>query len=104
MLEEPPYDPDRWGEGKDYGCAFPAARVHKGINTRFAEKHPEVVGFLEKYETTLAQNNEVLAYMEQEEATVEEAAAWFLTNYKSVWKSWLPGDVAGKVEAALAKL
>ena len=104
MLEEPPYDPDRWGEGKDYGCAFPAARVHKGINTKFAEKHPEVVEFLEKYETTLAQNNGALAFMEQEEATVEEAAAWFLTNYKDVWKSWLPGDVAGKVEAALAKL
>ena len=103
MLEEPPYDPDRWGEGKGYGCAFPAARVHKGINTKFAEKHPEVVDFLKKYETTLAQNNEALAYMEQEEATVEEAAAWFLSHYKGVWKSWLPGDVAGKVEAALAK-
>ncbi|HCP07002.1 MAG: Putative ABC transporter, periplasmic substrate-binding protein [Synergistales bacterium 58_81] len=102
MLEEPPYDPERWGEGKDYGCAFPAARVHIGVNAEFAGKNRQVVEFLKKYETTLAHNNEALAYMQQEEASVEDAAIWFLKNHKDVWKAWLPGDVAGKVEAALA--
>ncbi|GAB6280084.1 MAG: ABC transporter substrate-binding protein [Thermovirga sp.] len=103
MLEEPPYDPERWGEGKDYGCAFPAARVHIGINALFAEKNPQVVEFLKKYETTLAQNNAALAYMQNEEAAVEDAAVWFLKNYGEVWKSWVPADAAAKVSAALGK-
>ncbi|MDT8284154.1 MAG: ABC transporter substrate-binding protein [Thermovirgaceae bacterium] len=103
MLEEPPYDPERWGEGKDYGCAFPAARVHIGINAAFADKNPKVLEFLKKYETTLAQNNAALAYMQQEEAKVEDAAIWFLKNYGDVWKMWIPGEVAAKVETALAK-
>ena len=102
MLEEPPYDPDRWGEGKDYGCAFPAARVHIGVNAKFAEKNPLVVEFLKKYETTLAQNNEALAYMQEQEASVDDAAIWFLKNFTDVWKGWLPKDVAGKVETALS--
>lgn len=102
-LEEPPYDPERWSEGQDYGCAFPAARVHVGINAAFAEKNPQVVEFLKKYETTLAQNNEALAYMQQEEASIDDAVIWFLKNYGEVWKSWVPADVAVKVVAALAK-
>lgn len=102
LLEEPEYDEKLWNEENRFACAFPAARVHIGINAEFAENNPQVVEFLKKYETTLAQNNEALAYMQQEEASVEDAAIWFLKNYKDVWKAWLPGDVAGKVEAALA--
>jgi glycine betaine/proline transport system substrate-binding protein len=102
MLEEPPYDPERWGEGKDYGCAFPAARVHIGINAEFASKNPDVVDFLKNYETTLAQNNQALAYMQEQEASVDDAAIWFLKNFTDVWKGWLPKEVAGKVEAALS--
>lgn len=90
MIEEPPYDPDKWGEGKSYGCAFPAARVHVGVNTEFARENPEVLTFLANYETTLEQNNAALAYMQQEEASVEEAAIWFLKEYEDAWTKWIP--------------
>ena len=95
-LEEPPYDPEKWGEGKSYGCAFPAARVHVGINTEFAKENPEILTFLANYETSLEQNNAALAYMQQEEATVEEAATWFLKEYEDVWTKWIPDEKTRK--------
>lgn len=100
-LDEPPYDPERWGEGKDYGCSFPAARVHVGLNAEFADGHPELVEFFDNYETTLAQNNAALAFMKENDATMDEAAVWFLETYPDLWKTWVPEDVAAKVEAAL---
>ena len=95
-LEEPPYDPEKWGEGKSYGCAFPAARVHVGINTEFAKENPEILTFLANYETSLEQNNAALAYMQQEEATVEEAATWFLKEYEDAWTKWIPDEETRK--------
>jgi len=95
-LEEPPYDPEKWGEGKSYGCAFPAARVHIGINTEFARKNPEILTFLANYETSLEQNNAALAYMQQEEATVEDAAIWFLKEYEDAWTKWIPDEETRK--------
>jgi glycine betaine/proline transport system substrate-binding protein len=101
-LEEPPYDPDKWGEGKSYGCAFPAARVHIGINTEFARENTAILSFLANYETSLEQNNAALAYMQQEEATVEEAAHWFLKEYEDLWIKWIPdSETRNKVLEAL---
>jgi len=101
-LEEPPYDPEKWGEGKSYGCAFPAARVHIGINTEFARKNPEILTFLANYETSLEQNNAALAYMQQEEASVKETAHWFLKEYEDVWTKWIPDSkTRNKVQEAL---
>jgi glycine betaine/proline transport system substrate-binding protein len=99
-LEEPPYDPNRWG--KDYGCDFPPSRVHIGINAKYAEKHPEIVEFLKKYETTLAQNNAALAFMQKNDATVDEAALWFLRTYQDEWAKWIDDPVkVEKIKKAL---
>ncbi len=104
LLEEPPYDESRWGEGKDYGCAFPQAKVLILMNAKFAEANPEVRRFLEAYETTLEQNNKVLAFMFESGATVERVAEWFLKEYEAAWTAWLAPEVAGKVRAALEAL
>ena len=45
--------------------------------------------------------NDVLAYMEDNEATQEEAATYFLQEYESVWTQWVPSDIADKVKDAL---
>lgn len=87
-LEEPPYDPEIWN--KNYGCAFPNTKVHIAASSKLKDKAPELITFLANYETTLEQTNKVLAYMRQNDATVEEAALWFLKNYKDVWQNWFP--------------
>jgi len=75
-----------------------------GINSELEERAPEVVAFLEKYETTTAQVNAALAYMHNHDDDVEAAAVWFLKEYPDTWKKWLPEDVAAKVEKALGEV
>ena len=98
-VEEPPFDEEVWEA--NHACAYPAVKVNIILNADFYDKNPEVVEFLTKYETTQAQNNKVLAYMQETEGSTEEAAIWFLKNYESVWTEWVPSDVADKVKAAL---
>ncbi len=60
-----------------------------------------MVEFLKKYETTLDINNKFLAYMQDNKASTEDAAKWFLKEYESLWTQWVSPDVAAKVKAAL---
>jgi glycine betaine/proline transport system substrate-binding protein len=103
MLEEPPYDEAVWNDENNRGCAYPPAQVLVGINSKLEEKAPELIEFLDNYQTTLAQNNDFLAYMDDYEGdnSEEAAAIYFLKTYPEVWKSWLPEDIAAKVENAL---
>ncbi|MCK4274255.1 MAG: ABC transporter substrate-binding protein, partial [Dehalococcoidales bacterium] len=98
-LEEPPFDASLWGT--TYGCAFAPTQVNIIVNSSLLDSAPEIVEFLRKYETTNAQNNKVLAYMQASEASTEEAAIWFLKEYEDIWTTWVPKDVADKVKAAL---
>jgi len=99
LLEEPEYDEAVWNENK--GCAYPPSQVLIGVNSELEEKAPEIVEFLEKYETTSAQTNAALAYMNDHDDDIEAAAIWFLEEYPDVWKNWVPEDVAANVEQAL---
>ena len=60
-----------------------------------------MVEFLKKYGTTLEINNKFLAYMRDNKASTDEAAAWFLKNYEDLWTGWVSADVAAKVKATI---
>ena len=98
-LKEPPYDEKVWESTK--ACAFPSVQVNILVHSDLPGRAPEAVGFFKKYETTTAVNNKVLAYMQEEKADTEEAARWFLENYRDLWISWVSEEAAGKVLAAL---
>lgn len=103
MLEEPPYDEEKWDEDNLFACATPSVRVLVVANTKFVEENPEIADFLKNYTTTLEQNNRVLAFMDETGADAAGAALWFLKNYGDVWKPWLSPETAEKVAAALGK-
>ncbi|MCK5576721.1 MAG: ABC transporter substrate-binding protein [Dehalococcoidales bacterium] len=96
---EPAYSDAVWND--NYGCAYPAVKVNIVVTASLLDRAPEVVAFLEKYDTTSAITNDALAYMEQNDATTAEAAVYFLENYESLWIQWVPADIASKVKAAL---
>lgn len=98
-LEEPPFNEEAWETDK--GCAYPTTRVHILVNSELIKKAPDVVEFLKKYETTAEIHNKALAYMEENDASVDDAAMWFIEGYESVWSEWMPADVAEKVRLAL---
>jgi glycine betaine/proline transport system substrate-binding protein len=102
LLEEPPYDQDIWESTK--GCAYPAAKVQKGIHSELQNSAPEVTELIKNYDTTLQQNNELLAYMIENEGDTHKAALYFLENYAAVWKAWVSEGVAVKVEKALSEV
>ncbi|MFO7172761.1 MAG: glycine betaine ABC transporter substrate-binding protein [Bacillota bacterium] len=114
-LEEPPSTPECRAEieraqrgeiaieevSPAAGCAYPEERVVKVSHPGLQDRAPEVVAFLERMTLPTDILNKVAAYMEQEEASAEEAARYFFVNYPEVWRSWVPAEVAEKVEQAL---
>ncbi|MDC7219189.1 MAG: ABC transporter substrate-binding protein [Spirochaetales bacterium] len=83
------------------GSEFPKADINILVNSSMLEKAPEVVEMLKKYSTSVEDNNEVLALMDQNEWDTTQAAEWFLKNKEDVWTEWVDASVAEKVKAAL---
>ena len=98
-LEEPAFDRKVWD--KDKGCSFPSVRVNIAVNSDMPKKAPGVVEFLKKYETSQAMVNKALAFMQDNKASTQQAAEWFLKEYQDLWSGWVPADIAVKVKAAL---
>lgn len=83
------------------GTEWPPTSVDILLNAETAENNPELAQFLEKYSTSLDQNNRVLAMMEDEDLDHGEAAQWFLGNFEETWTAWVSDDVAERVKTAL---
>ena len=100
MLEEPEYNAEVYNDPNNRGCAFPP-QVLKGVHSSLKDRAPEVVELVSKYQTSLEENNDFLAYMQENNGDAQEAAIYFLKKYPERWKSWIPEEVAQKVEQAL---
>lgn len=83
------------------GSEFPPTSVDILVNKEFADANPAVVALLENYGTSLAQNNQILAVMADEELDAGEAAVRFLEMFEDTWTQWVDADVAERVKAAL---
>jgi glycine betaine/proline transport system substrate-binding protein len=104
MLEEPPYDPAVYNDPSNRGCAYPAAKVLKAIHIDVQTNAPEIAEFIKKYQTSLEENNDFLAYMNDNQVESEAAAIYFLKKYPDTWKAWVPADIAQKVTEALKEV
>ena len=80
---------------------FPAAKVLTVVTDSFAEENPEVTEMLAKMQFTNDQMNGVLAWQEENNASADEAAVYFLTTYSDVWGDWLNDDARGNLAAVL---
>ncbi|AEB10819.1 ABC transporter substrate-binding protein [Marinithermus hydrothermalis] len=106
MLEEPPFTQECWDElnserRPQTACAYPVIKVTVGVSKDFADQAPTLVEFLKRYETSNQLVSELLAFMQDNDAEVEEAAIHFLKNYTDVWTQWVPAEVAARVQASL---
>lgn len=109
-LEEPPYDAEIWEkmqntenpEDVTEATAYPIVEVTVSVSGPFHDEAPKLVEFLTNYETTAAMVSELLAWMQDNKASPEEAAREFLSSREDVWSSWVPEDVATSVRDALS--
>lgn len=99
LLEEPEFDEDVWKETK--GTEFPPNDVVVAVHKDMPDQAPEVVDFLSNYETSSALTEEALSYMEENDASPEEAAIWWMGEHDDIWTSWVPEDVAKKVKESM---
>lgn len=99
LLSDEPYDDALWNDG--YLCEFPAVDVAVAVNSELPETAGEVVDFLKNYQTSSELTSEALSYMQDNNATTDETAKWFLKEHEDLWTSWVPDDIAEKVKEAL---
>jgi glycine betaine/proline transport system substrate-binding protein len=102
-----PYNEDAFNCLKAGDCKnpqktdYPAAPVVTAVTTDFAERQPEIFKLMQHVSFTNAQMGAVLAWQEDNNGSPDEAAVYFLTNYKDVWSSWISADAKMKLTALL---
>lgn len=95
QVETAAYDADAHSCNGDAECAnpklsaYPTAKVATAVSGTFAKENPEIVELMSNVSFTNAQMGEVLAWQDDNNASFEEAAVYFLQNYKDVWGGWL---------------
>ena len=80
---------------------YPSSRVITAVTSKFAANNPEVTELMKNLSFTNRQMGEVLAWKEDNNASGEEAAVYFLNSNKEVWASWLNDDARSKLSALL---
>ncbi|CTQ48140.1 glycine betaine ABC transporter substrate-binding protein [Jannaschia donghaensis] len=80
--------------------SYPVVPVKTVVTTTFQEEQPDLTELMNKVQFTNAQMGEVLAWQEDNNASVQEASVYFLTNYTDVWQDWV-NDAARERLAAL---
>ncbi|WP_257266692.1 ABC transporter substrate-binding protein [Endozoicomonas sp. ONNA2] len=83
---------------------YPPSPVNTITTEGFAVRAPAAYEYLTMRSFTNQQMNELLAWMEENQADGEIAMEHFLTNYEALWSQWLPADVVAKVKQELAAL
>lgn len=107
QVEVAPFDQERHTCNGDANCAdpkpsaYPTAKVVTAVAPGLLEREPEVVDFLKKMSFTNEQMGAVLAWQDGKGASYEEAAVYFLTNYKDVWSQWLNDEARKNLSALL---
>ncbi len=83
---------------------YPPSPVHTVTTEQFAAKAPEAYEYLSRRAFSNAQMNELLAWMEENQADGDIAMEHFLKNYESTWTPWVSPEVAAKVRKALSEI
>lgn len=101
LLEDAPYVDDELYKAGQTEC--PSMNITICASNEFYEKAPEYCEFLSKYHTSSALTAEGLAYIQDNDASMEEAAKWFLKEHDELLTEWLPEDKAELVRDRLSQ-
>ncbi|QUM77224.1 ABC transporter substrate-binding protein [Moritella sp. 24] len=83
---------------------FPPSAVDTVVTETFAARAPEALAYLNARSFKNAQMNELLAWMEDEQADGEYSVEHFLTNYEDTWSQWVDSATAKKIKKAVSEL
>ncbi|MGB0175218.1 MAG: glycine betaine ABC transporter substrate-binding protein [Acholeplasmataceae bacterium] len=100
LLSDTPYSAEDYAVGRG---AFPTVNVNVVTRPGFADDMPEINTFFSNYVTSSALTNSALGYMEENDATPEQAAIWFLQQ-NDAWLQDVLADNPGVYELVKAAL
>lgn len=78
---------------------FPPAPVLTVATADLTAREPEVAELMGKVSFDVSVLSELLAWQEENSASAEEAAVYFLTNQPDVWSAWLNDEAREKLAA-----
>lgn len=81
--------------------SFPVGPVKTVVTTDFQERQPEIAELMTNVAFTNAQMGEVLAWMEENNASADEAAVYFISNNSDVWSTWISDEAREKLSALI---
>ncbi|MCK0168069.1 ABC transporter substrate-binding protein [Jannaschia sp. S6380] len=79
--------------------SYPVGPVKTVVTTDFADNHPDLAELMSNVTFTNDQMNTVLAWQEDNNASADEAAVYFLTNYSDIWSEWVNEAAREKLAA-----
>lgn len=106
-LDMPAYDDDKFTCLTDPDCADPQVSGWKPAEVAVAavsdlrDRAPNVVDVLSKMTIPNDTVNAVLAWGDENSASPEDTAAYFLENYPEIWTDWVADDAAQSIQANL---
>ncbi|MBC7164530.1 MAG: ABC transporter substrate-binding protein [Roseovarius sp.] len=81
---------------------FPAAPIVTAVTTTFQQENPAVFELMQNLTFKTSDMSGILAWKDENNASAEEAAVYYLQNYKDQWSEWV-NDEARQNLAPLLK-
>ncbi|MBZ4022501.1 ABC transporter substrate-binding protein [Rhodobacter sp. TJ_12] len=81
--------------------SYPVSDVYTVVTKEFSEKAGVAMDYVSKRKWSNQTVGKILAWMDDNQGTNEDAAYYFLETMPELWQSWLPEDVAKRVADAL---
>ena len=80
---------------------FPPAPVLTASTAGFIASNPEIADLMRNVSFPVGIMNSVLAWRDNNNASAEEAAVYFLTNHSDVWSDWVNAAARDKLSALI---
>ncbi|MCB9098699.1 MAG: ABC transporter substrate-binding protein [Anaerolineales bacterium] len=92
QVELPPYSDECYAKISEGGvdCGYPPDDLYKIASAQLAEKAPEAYEFLKNLNYTTQDQIQMIAAVELDGKTPEEAARAWIDANQDVWQAWLP--------------
>ncbi|OLP56603.1 ABC transporter substrate-binding protein [Rhizobium rhizosphaerae] len=81
--------------------AYPISDVYTVVTKQFADKAGVAMDYVKARKWDNGTVNKVLAWKDENQATNEDAAKYFLKTYPDMWKGWVKPEVAEKIQSSL---
>ena len=99
-LEEPAYSDECWATTK--ACAFQNSTVLIAVHPDLLPTAPDVADMLGNWEFTVDVYKSIAVWMRDNEGASEnEAALWWLSGNADIWSDWVTVEAAAAIQAAL---